>query len=169
MPEKVLDTPYPVIDIDPHFSRVVRYFRPTDYAAWAAGTIAVPGALLAWDASTVMARRMATGLKVAAFLGFCGGFLIAYQNSSMRFYGWTENKREEEMDLAELSQLAKEGKPIYGESHQSPWVQGAAHRNSVFSQLKFSAFPMFNFVNHPHHGVDTSKYDVKTESKPEDA
>ncbi|KAJ4473597.1 C-terminal of NADH-ubiquinone oxidoreductase 21 kDa subunit-domain-containing protein [Lentinula aciculospora] len=198
MPEKVLETPYPVLDIDPHFSRVVRYFRASDYAKWAATTIAVPSALLAWEiadpnglkinrinlapgeklpsgrmamgnAIQIVTRRMVTGMKVAAFLGFCGGFLLAYQNSSMRFYGWTENKREEEMDFEELSQRAKEGKPLYGESHQSPWVQGAAHRNSVFSQLKFSAFPMFNFVNHPHHGVDTSKYGVKEEVKSEDS
>ena len=60
-----------------------------------------------------------------------------------RFWGWSENKREEEKDLAELSQLAKDGKPLYGESHQSPWVQGTAHRNSVFSQLKFCASPIY--------------------------
>ncbi|KIK61672.1 hypothetical protein GYMLUDRAFT_96524 [Collybiopsis luxurians FD-317 M1] len=198
MPDKVLQTPYPIIDVDPHFSRVVRYFRASDYASWAATTVAVPGALLAWEmadpqgvsvkrinlapgekmpagrvvmgnAIDIVTRRMATSMRVATFLGFCGGFLLAYQNSSMRFWGWTENQREEEKDLAELSQLAKEGKSLYGESHQSPWVQGAAHRNSVFSQLKFCAFPMFNFVNHPHHGVDTSKYGVKEGSKPEDA
>lgn len=40
------------------------------------------------------------------------------------------------MDLAELSQLAKEGKPLYGESDQPLWVRGAAHNNSAFSQLK---------------------------------
>ena len=40
------------------------------------------------------------------------------------------------MDYAELSQRAKEGKPLYGESDQPLWVQGAAHNNSVFSQLK---------------------------------
>jgi hypothetical protein len=45
------------------------------------------------------------------------------------------------MDLAELTQRAKEGKPLYGESNQPDWVQGAAHRNSVFSQLKFCTLP----------------------------
>ncbi|KAJ3847853.1 NADH-ubiquinone oxidoreductase complex I, 21 kDa subunit-domain-containing protein [Lentinula lateritia] len=164
MPEKELTTPYPVIDIDPHFTRVVRYFRPTDYATWGATTLGVPAALLAWGECplrAIVTRRMATGLRVAAFLGACGGFLLAYQISSMRFLGWTENTREAQLDLLELSHRAREGKPLYGESHQSPWVQGAAHRNSVFSMLKFSAFPMFNFVNHPHHGVDTSKYGGK--------
>lgn len=103
----------------------------------------------------IAARRMVTGMKVGAVIGFCGGFLLSYQNSSSeflaplpvpnidiiswieRFWGWTENKREEERDFAELSQRAREGLPLYGESHQSLWVQGAAHRNSVYSQLKF--------------------------------
>lgn len=34
MPPQVLKTEYPVIDTDPHFNRVVRYFRPSDYVAW---------------------------------------------------------------------------------------------------------------------------------------
>ena len=58
----------------------------------------------------------------------------------VRFWGWSENKREEERDFAELSQLAREGKPLYGESHQPLWVQNAAYSNSAFSQLKFSAY-----------------------------
>lgn len=94
-------------------------------------------------------------------MGFLGGFLFAYQRSScaldsslssmsspadhqskldfyiVRFLGWTENKREEEKDFAELSQRAREGKPLWGESPQPMWVQAAAHRNSQFSQLKF--------------------------------
>lgn len=59
---------------------------------------------------------------------------------SVRFWGWSENKHEEERDFAELSQLAREGKPLYGESHQPQWVQHAAYSNSAFSQLKFSAY-----------------------------
>lgn len=39
---KQLDTPYPTIDADPHFSRVVRSFRNSDYAAWAGLTGAFP-------------------------------------------------------------------------------------------------------------------------------
>jgi hypothetical protein len=58
----------------------------------------------------------------------------------VRFWGWSENKREEERDFAELSQLAREGKPLYGESHQPLWVQNAAYSNSAFSQLKFSEY-----------------------------
>lgn len=58
----------------------------------------------------------------------------------MRFWGWTENKREEEKDFAELSARAKAGLPLYGSSDQPGWVQTAAYRNSAFSQLKFRAY-----------------------------
>jgi len=59
---------------------------------------------------------------------------------TVRFWGWSENKHEEERDFAELSQLAREGKPLYGESPQPLWVQNAAYSNSAFSQLKFSEY-----------------------------
>lgn len=49
MPDKVVKTPYPLIDSDPHFSRVVRYFRPSDYATWAAGTAGFPTLLYLWS------------------------------------------------------------------------------------------------------------------------
>ena len=65
----------------------------------------------------------------------------------MRFWGWAENKREEEMDLAELRQRVAEGKPLYPESTQPGWIQDVAYRNSVWSQLKFRKcclrFPRF--------------------------
>lgn len=48
MPNKVIETPYPLIDSDPHASRVIRYFRSSDYAVWAAATGAFPAALYAW-------------------------------------------------------------------------------------------------------------------------
>ena len=35
-----------------------------------------------------------------------------------RFWGWSENRREYDRDLDELSQRAREGKPLYGESYQ---------------------------------------------------
>jgi len=47
------------------------------------------------------------------------------------------------MDLAELSQKAAEGKPLYGTSSQPEWVQGTAYRNSAWSQLKFSKRPLY--------------------------
>lgn len=45
MPVQQIQTPYPVIDTDPKFTRVVRYFRPSDYAAWAVGTAVAPAAI----------------------------------------------------------------------------------------------------------------------------
>ncbi|TFK39941.1 NADH-ubiquinone oxidoreductase complex I, 21 kDa subunit-domain-containing protein [Crucibulum laeve] len=161
MPQKVIETPFPLIDADPHASRVVRYFRPSDYAFWAGATAGFPSALYLWEMADPTRLRLKTSLKLGGVLGFVGGFLFAYQRSSTRFWGWSENKREEEMDLEELTQRAREGKPLYGESNQPEWVQGAASRNSMFSQLKFSTFPMFNMVNHAHHGTDPAKYGVK--------
>lgn len=58
----------------------------------------------------------------------------------VRFWGWSENKREEERDFKELSARARQGLPLYGESPQPEWVQASAYRNSVFSQLKFGVF-----------------------------
>lgn len=49
-----LKTPYPLVDADPHAGRVIRYFRSSDYALWAAGTAAAPGALYAMGALTVL-------------------------------------------------------------------------------------------------------------------
>ena len=66
-------------------------------------------------------------------------------------------------DLQEMRQRVAEGKPLYGESSLTPYLQGVAARNSRYSQLKFAVFPMFNVVNHNEHGVDTSKY-YETES-----
>ncbi|KAI8047209.1 NADH-ubiquinone oxidoreductase complex I, 21 kDa subunit-domain-containing protein [Gilbertella persicaria] len=160
MPVKEFNTPYPVIDTDPHFARVVRYFRPTDYAAWAAGTAAAPALLLGMERMDPVgsARNLRIPLRLATLVGAVGGFLYAYQNSSLRFWGWSENAAEVTKDQAEMSQLAKEGKALYGESYMPEYVQDASSRNSRFAQLKFAAYPYFNFANHNNHGVDTSKY-----------
>lgn len=58
----------------------------------------------------------------------------------VRFWGWSENKREEEMDLKELRERAAQGLPLYGTSHQPDWVQQAANSNSQWSQLKFCEY-----------------------------
>lgn len=42
--------------------------------------------------------------------------------------------------MAELSELATQGKPIYGSSPQPEWVQKAAAGNSTWSALKFGVF-----------------------------
>jgi hypothetical protein len=48
MPNKVVETPFPLIDADPHASRVIGYLRPSDYVAWAGATAAFPAALYFW-------------------------------------------------------------------------------------------------------------------------
>lgn len=39
---------YPLIDADPHFSRVMRYLRPTDYIWWAGATASFPVLMALW-------------------------------------------------------------------------------------------------------------------------
>lgn len=85
MPVKEFNTPYPVIDTDPHFSRVVRYMRPSDYAAWAAGTAAAPAILLGLEKMEPTGlRNLRLPLRLATVVGAFGGFLYAYQNSSCK-------------------------------------------------------------------------------------
>lgn len=55
----------------------------------------------------------------------------------VRFWGWSENQREEEMDRKEMTERARQGLPLYGHSNEPEWIQGAAYRNSAFAQLKF--------------------------------
>ncbi|CAE6412999.1 unnamed protein product [Rhizoctonia solani] len=163
MPLKQTSTPYPLLDADPHFNRVVRYFRPSDYAVWAGATVAAPAALFAYERVDPSRHNLRPALKMITVIGAVGGFLLAYQRSSLRFWGWSENAREEQLDYKELSARAAAGKPLYGESDMPPFIQGAAHRNSAFSQLKFAAIPWFNFVSHPNHGTDPEKYKSKAE------
>jgi hypothetical protein len=59
----------------------------------------------------------------------------------VRFWGTRENAREVEMDKRELSELAQAGKPLYGETDMSEYLQGVASRNSTWSQLKLHAMP----------------------------
>lgn len=82
-----------------------------------------------------------------------------------------------------MQQRIAEGKPLYGDSQLSPYLQSVSSANSKNAQLKFSkstnqsvlvhaieincwqpfdislgAIPWFNFANHDNHGVDASKY-----------
>ena len=65
-----------------------------------------------------------------------------------RFWGWSENEREQQRAQEE----AQSGTVIgQGESSLSDEMQGVAHRNSVFSQLNLAVLPWFNVVNHKYH------------------
>ncbi|GAA93540.1 uncharacterized protein L969DRAFT_95811 [Mixia osmundae IAM 14324] len=158
---KPVERPFALIDSDPHAKRVMSYMRPSDYAVWASATATFPALQYLKQTQSplgAMPKHMGTALKIGGFLGFVGGFLLAYQRSTFRFWGWTENAQEVDRDYKELSARAKAGLPLYGESSQPDYIQGVAFRNSQWSQLKFQAIPWFNFVNHPYHGVDTTKY-----------
>lgn len=77
---------------------------------------------------------------------------------AVRFYGFSENAREVDMDMREMVGKVKRGEPLYGESTLTPHMQGVAARQSRFSSLFSDVIPWFNFVNHSQHGVDTAKY-----------
>ena len=55
-------------------------------------------------------------LRLATWLGFAGGFLLAYQSSTLRPWGWTENALEQKRDIADRFKLAAEGQPLFGET-----------------------------------------------------
>lgn len=54
--------------------------------------------------------------------------------NAVRFWGWTENDREHERAKEEVASGKVAG---IGASSLSPEMQGAAFRNSLFSQLNF--------------------------------
>ncbi|KAI9598131.1 NADH-ubiquinone oxidoreductase complex I, 21 kDa subunit-domain-containing protein [Syncephalis fuscata] len=141
MPEQQINTPYPVIDTDPTFGVVCRSFRLSDYAYWSLSILGFPSALVFLERinpTPPMPRGMAPALRVAGVLGALGGFLLAYQRSSLRFWGWTENEREA------IS---------HGDSMLSEHLQTMAASNSQYAALKFGkCIPWFNFVNHKYHG-----------------
>ncbi|KAK4102323.1 hypothetical protein N658DRAFT_506510 [Parathielavia hyrcaniae] len=160
-PSKTVKTEYPLIDNDPHFKRVIRYARPSDYAHGAVAAAAGPGLLYAMERfapSQVGRGGFAQAMRLCSFIGAAGGFIYFYQRSILRFYGMSENAREIEMDMREMVDKVKAGEPLYGESKLTPAMQGVAARQSRYSALFMAVVPWFNFVNHSQHGVDTAKY-----------
>ena len=78
--------------------------------------------------------------------------------STDRFYGFTENRREIDMDMREMVDKVKRGEELYGTSQLTEYMQGVASRQSRYSGIWIHMMPWFNFVNHNQHGVDTAKY-----------
>ncbi|KAF9276291.1 hypothetical protein BGZ68_010128 [Mortierella alpina] len=151
--EQYVRTEFPVIDSDPHFSRVVRYMRGSDYAAWGGLTVGGPAVLLALERVRPAAgpKGINVALGVAAAMGFMGGFLYSYQKSSLRFWGWEENAREQALNRTEMEARAAAGLPAYGEPTMDEAAQAASARNSKYAATKFSAIPWFNTTNHKYH------------------
>jgi hypothetical protein len=66
----------------------------------------------------------------------------------VRFYGFRENRREQDRDMREMVDKVKRGEPLYGVSEMTPYMQGVASRNSRYSAVFHHIVPWYNFVNH---------------------
>lgn len=158
---------YEIIDVDPHFNRVVSYFRPSDYAVWGLTAAAFPISLQVWERLEPMNGSFKAPTKIpggtlraATLLGFIGGFYLSYVNSSKRFLGWSENAREVKKDRYEIKKLLSQEKLPYheNESKLDDRLKDIANRNSQYSFTMLSVLPWFNFAHHPYHGVNIEKY-----------
>lgn len=104
-------------------------------------------------------------MRLVGVIGVTAGFLQFYNRSIcaslksvdgqsvlmgflVRFYGFTENQREREMDMREMVDKVKRNEPLYGKSSLSPYMQGVASRNSRYAGVWLHILPWFNFVNH---------------------
>ena len=137
------------------------YARPSDYLAGAAFGACGPALMLWWERispSEVGKGGFASIMRLSGFVSLSAGFLLMSSRSQNRFYGWTENRREIDMDMREMTDRVKQGQPLYGKSTLTEYMQGIASRQSRYSGVWLHIMPWFNFVNHPHHGVDTAKY-----------
>ena len=120
-----------------------------------------PSLMLWWERvspSEVSKPGFASIMRLSGAISVTAGFLMMYSRSINRFYGFTENRRELEMDMREMTDRVKRGEPLYGVSTMTEYMQGVASRQSRYSGIFIHVMPWFNFVNHAHHGVDTSKY-----------
>ena len=150
-----------LIDSDPHFKRVVSYARPSDYTAAALFASFPPAAMLLMERispSEVGRGGFRQIMRLTTGLGILSGFYLFYSRSQNRFYGFSENRREVEKDMREMTDKVKRGEPLYGVSTMTEYMQGVASRQSRYSGVFLHVMPWFNFVNHNQHGVDTAKY-----------
>jgi hypothetical protein len=92
--------------------------------------------------------------RMTGGLGFISGFLVSCQDScsnaptiprqiliAERFWGWTENKREVQMDMEEMVAKLRAGEPLYGKSEMDPYHQEVSASQSRYAQLKFRKPP----------------------------
>jgi len=117
--------------------------------------------MLFWERispSEVGRGGFASIMRLSGTLGVISGFYLLYSRSINRFYGFSENRREIDMDMREMTDKVKAGKPLYGVSTMTEYMQGAASRQSRYAGTFLHVMPWFNFVNHNQHGVDTAKY-----------
>ncbi|MCJ1251778.1 hypothetical protein MMC30_009016 [Trapelia coarctata] len=90
VPSKALDTPYPLIDNDPHIKRVIRYARPSDYAAGTAIGLFGPGMMLLWNQispSHVGKGGFASIMRLSGAIGVVAAFIYTTERSTSEFMG----------------------------------------------------------------------------------
>ncbi|TKA78831.1 hypothetical protein B0A55_02240 [Friedmanniomyces simplex] len=161
VPARALNSDYPLIDSDPHFRRVLAYARTSDYTAASLFAAFPPSAMLLMERispSEIGRGGFASIMRLSGGFGLISGFLLLYSRSQNRFYGFSENRREIERDMREMTDRVKRGEPLYGVSTMTEYMQGLASRQSRYSGVFLHVMPWFNFVNHNQHGVDTAKY-----------
>lgn len=157
-------TDYEIIDIDPYFTRVISYFRASDYLKWGLFTVSGPILMsgIEYFESGKKRFRVAPGaLRLSTFLGFTAGFLNQYVQSSLRFQGAVENSREVKLDRFAMKKRLSQGLSAYGEDAsdlQQQWIRRAAAGNSTHSFNYLHMIPWFNLVHHEFHGVSLKKY-----------
>jgi hypothetical protein len=154
---------YEIIDLDPHFSKVVGYFRFSDYAKIATFTASGPLflSIVSYVESSGKSFHVSPRyLRLATFFGMTAGFLSQYAQSSLRFQGAIENSREVAKDRYEVkSRLAKGQTPYRQDESDLPeWLRKVAARTSIHSYNALAVFPWFNLVRHEFHGVNLDKY-----------
>ncbi|KAJ8607666.1 hypothetical protein MRB53_040129 [Persea americana] len=124
VPPKKLNTDYPARPQASHPltaltdpSHIARAFRYASLSDWTYGAFV---ATLAPTFMTVTERmppsfsgrgRLPTlFFRLSVAMGAIAGTAIVYQRSCLRFYGWTENDREVEMDMREMVEKVKKGR-----------------------------------------------------------
>jgi hypothetical protein len=156
-------TDYEIIDMDPYYSKVIGYFRASDYLKIALFTASGPLGMVTGSYFMNRGKSMyvsARYLRASTFLGFLAGFTNAYGTSCLRFQGGRENIREVQKDRYETKLRLSQGKSVYGveDSELPEWTRRVAARNSTNSFHFLAYFPWFNMARHEFHGVNLDKY-----------
>ncbi|CAI5756262.1 unnamed protein product [Candida verbasci] len=158
---------YELIDGDPYFFKVLRYFRSSDYLNWGILTATPPILMKLWEHYEPHQGKgrkpipmSGMTLRAATSIGFFGGFFLAYIKTARRFLGWEENSTEVSKDRFEMKKLLSEGIPPYFEhlSSLDDRTKDVSNRNSQYSVAMLFLLPWFNLSYHPYHQVDLKKY-----------
>ncbi|KAJ1919486.1 Phosphatidylinositol (PI) 3-kinase [Mycoemilia scoparia] len=100
--------------------------------------------------------RLVKAMKHAGGLGLVAGFMFAYAQTSMRFWGWKENTREIKKYRVEYQQALSSGNSMEGDSSLPEHIQIVSAQYSTHAAINNSFIPWFNFANHPFHSQSTS-------------